>query len=118
MNYQNAAMPTGAEFSAATPLFNGQTVPEPILNKHLAPRGKTGLLVVESGALQFVWLDTGETLDAAPGHPVVIWPERFHRVKLTGPVTFHIEFYQTGDVAESGADQKAARPGEKFINSK
>ena len=114
MNYQNAKLPDGAEYAASSPLMTEQTVLKPILGKHMAPKGKCGYLIVEKGALQFVWEDTGEVLDAAPGHPVVIQPERYHHVRLTGPVEFKIEFYKIPSV--SATDAEAARPGEQFLN--
>jgi len=76
MNYQNMTLPAGAAFAAASPEMTEKTILPPILKKHMAPKGKCGYLVVKQGALQFVWEDTGEVLDADPGHPVVIFPER------------------------------------------
>ncbi len=113
MVYQNAALPDHAKFAGSTPEFTEATVPKPILNKHMAPAGKCGYLVVQSGALQFVWEDTGETFDAAPGHPVVIAPERYHHVQITGPVKFKIEFYALP--APARTDDSASRPGEAFL---
>ncbi len=116
MNYQNEKLPDDAVFSASSVVMTETTVLPPILKKHMAPKGKYGYLVVESGALQFVWEDTGETLDAAPGHPVVIFPERYHHVKITGPVTFKIEFYTAP--SSSVHDPSAIRPGETFLKGK
>lgn len=115
MNFQNEVLPQGAVFAAATPMMTEQTVLPPILHRHMAPRGKCGRLVVEKGSLQFVWEDTGKTLDAAPGHPVIIAPERYHHVRITGPVSFKVEFYR---IPETGGehDPAAARPGEQFIH--
>lgn len=115
MNYQNAVLPKGAVFATATPMMTDQTVLQPILHKHMAPKGKCGRLVVEKGALQFVWEDTGEILDAAPGHPVIIDPERYHHVRITGPVSFKVEFYRIPDTAGK-YDRTAVRPGEQFVH--
>jgi len=93
------------------------TVVPGILKKHLAPKGKFGYLVVEEGSLQFVWEDEPDNvLDADPGHPIVIFPERFHHVSITGKVRFRVEFYKiatedTTDVSHEDGD----RPGEDFI---
>lgn len=113
MKYQPEKLPEGAVFAAASPVWDEKTVPGAILSRHMAPRGKCGYLVVDRGALQFVWEDTGEVFDAAPGHPVVIAPERYHHVRITGPVVFKVEFYT---LPEAGShDPGAARPGEAFL---
>lgn len=113
MNYQNAKLPDGAEFASLTPLMTDENVLKPILKKHMAPKGKCGHLIVTKGKLKFVWEDTGEELDADPEHPIVIWPERFHHVEITGPVAFKVEFYKVP--ANFTPDPNAVRPGEQFL---
>ncbi len=94
MNYQNATLPESAELAGSTKLMNQETVVPGILKKHLAPKGKWGHLVVESGSLQYVWEDDADNiLVADPGHPIVIYPERYHHVVITGPVEFVVKFY-------------------------
>ena len=117
MNFQKESLPEGASKIAATPTMNEETVVPGILKKHLAPRGRFGYLVVEEGALQFIWEDDPDNaLDADPGHPIVIFPERFHHVKITGKVRFRVEFYEAGGIKiDSGMQQKGERPGEEFI---
>lgn len=115
MNYQNENLPEAAVIAGSTKLMNQDTVVPGILKKHLAPKGKWGYLVVESGSLQYVWEDDpSNPLDADPGHPIVIFPERFHHVSITGPVEFRVEFYV---VEESPAkkEQTGDRPGEAFV---
>lgn len=117
MNYQNETLPEGAIKVGSTPSMTEDTVVPGILKKHLAPKGKFGYLVVEEGSLQFVWEDDPDNiLDADPGHPIVIFPERFHHVSITGQVQFRVEFYKTvnedtPDVSHKGGD----RPGEDFV---
>ena len=54
--------------------------------------------VVEEGSLQFVWEDDeGNILDADPEQPIVIFPERFRHVTITGKVRFRVEFYKVPD---------------------
>lgn len=113
MNYQNAKLPDGAEFASLTPLMTDENVLKPILKKHMAPKGKCGYLIVTKGKLKFVWEDTGEELDADPEHPIVIWPERYHHVEITGPVAFKVEFYKVP--ATLTPDPNAVRPGEQFL---
>ena len=115
MNYQNATLPESAELAGSTKLMNQDTVVPGILKKHLAPKGKWGHLVVESGSLEYVWEDDAENvLVAHPGHPIVIFPERFHHVVITGPVEFKVEFYVVPERAESEA-LEGDRPGEAFL---
>ncbi len=115
MNFQNVRLPEGAEKAGSTPSMTQNTVVPGILKKHLAPKGKWGYLVVESGSLQYVWEDDPENvLDADPGHPIVIEPERFHHVVIAGDVTFRVEFYTVPDEGKS-AGQEGDRPGSAFV---
>lgn len=115
MSYQNAALPENAELAGSTKLMNQDTVVPGILKKHLAPKGKWGYLVVESGSLQYVWEDDPENvLDADPDHPIVIYPERFHHVVITGPVQFRVEFYLV-DETKGLTERDGERPGSEFI---
>ena len=119
MNFQNEVLPQGAVKAGSTPSMTEDTVVPGILRKHLAPRGKFGYLVVEEGSLQFVWEDDEDNaLDADPDHPIVIFPERYHHVEITGKVRFHVEFYDVGgiDIAE-GVSKPGKRPGEDFVKS-
>ena len=115
MNYQNATLPENAKLAGSTKLMNQETVVPGILKKHLAPKGKWGYLVVETGSLQYIWEDDPENvLDADPDHPIVIYPERFHHVVITGPVQFRVEFYRV----EEGHDLQELqgdRPGSAFV---
>ncbi|MEI6891037.1 MAG: DUF1971 domain-containing protein [Pontiella sp.] len=115
MNYQNAVLPKSAEKAGETKLMNQDTVVPGILKKHLAPKGKWGLLLVESGSLEYVWEDDAEdVLIADPGHPIVIYPERFHHVVIIGPVEFKVEFYTVSE-ADHKPEQAGDRPGEAFL---
>lgn len=115
MNHQNATLPEHAELAGSTKLMNQDTVVPGILKKHLAPKGKWGYLVVETGSLQYVWEDDPDNiLDADPGHPIVIYPERFHHVIITGPVEFRVEFYKVDDRKEV-LEQEGERPGSAFV---
>lgn len=115
MNFQNAALPETAERAGSTKLMNQDTVVPGILKKHLAPKGKWGYLVVESGSLEYVWEDDLENvLTADVDHPIVIYPERYHHVVITGPVEFKVEFYVVPEDAPS-EHKEGDRPGEAFL---
>jgi len=94
MNYQKEALPDGFFRISSTSSMTEETILPGILKNHETRKGRYGLLVVEVGALQFVWEDDGQVLDADPGHPIVIFPEKRHHVKLGGKVRFFIEFYE------------------------
>ncbi len=115
MNYQNVKLPESAQKSGSSPLMNQDTIVKGILKKHLAPKGKWGYLIVQSGSLQFVWEDDAENpLTAAPEHPIVIFPERFHHVVITGPVEFKLEFYVVEE-ADTAKAREGERPGSAFL---
>ena len=115
MNYQNATLPENATLAGSTKLMNQETVVPGILKKHLAPKGKWGYLVVETGSLQYIWEDDPEhVLDADPDHPIVIYPERFHHVVITGAVQFRVEFYRVEGDQES-PELHGDRPGSAFV---
>ena len=114
MTYQNEKLPLEQDKIGETPWLNEVTVLKPILNKHMAPKGKVGLVIVRKGSLDYVWEDDLENvLTGDVEHPIVIEPERYHHVIITGPVEFKIEFYK--DVPPATTDEDAVRPGESFI---
>ena len=117
MNYQNETLPEGANKIGSTPSMTEETVAPGILKKHLAPKGKYGYLVVEEGALEFVWEDDEENvLDADPEHPIVIFPERFHHVSIKGKVRFRVEFYEVpSGIAIDAKQKEGERPGQDFL---
>ncbi len=114
MNYQNETLPKTAVKVGQTPSMTEETVVKGILKNHLAPKGKYGLVVVEEGALKYIWEDDKENvLDADVNHPIVIEPERFHHVVITGKVKFRVEFYEVPKEGDMG-NKKGDRPGEVF----
>jgi len=113
MNFQNIELPEGAVKVGSTPNMTEETVVKGILKNHLGPKGKLGLVVVEEGKLQYIWEDDQDNvLDADKDHPIVIEPERFHHVVITGPVVFRVEFYKV--VKNEAEAQEGDRPGEVF----
>lgn len=116
MNYQNETLPEGAVKAGSSRLMNEDSVVPGILKKHLAPKGKWGYLVVDSGSVDFVWEDEpDQIITAAPDHPIVIFPERFHHVIITGPVQFTVEFYIVEEKNEN-TEQTGDRPGQAFLD--
>ena len=116
MQYQNVKLPDGVVKVGETPLMNENTVLPAILNKHMSPKGRYGYLVVEKGSLEFLWEDDLENvLTSDSNHPIVITPERYHHVIITGDVEFKVEFYEPKDIEIVISEENAPRPGEKFI---
>ena len=117
MKFQNMKLPSKENKIGETPWLTELTVLKPILNKHMAPKGKVGLIIVREGFLDYVWEDDlDNVLTCDKNHPIVIEPERYHHVIITGKVEFKIEFYK--DVESLSLDEKAIRPGEAFISNK
>lgn len=78
-----------------TPVMTEKTVFPDILKAHRLPEGKFGLLKVLSGKVNFIWEEDSDiiyTVDLE--HPLVIFPEKLHRVILDGPVELKVEFYE------------------------
>ena len=116
MKFQNLELPLQENKIGETSWLTEVTVLKPILNKHMAPKGKVGLVIVKEGSLDYVWEDELDNiLTGDKDHPIVIEPERYHHVIITGKVVFKIEFYK--DIPVSSMDEDAVRPGEAFINN-
>lgn len=78
-----------------TPVMTEKTIFPDILKTHKLPEGKFGLLKVLSGKINFIWEEDSDivyTVDSE--HPLVISPEKLHRVILNGPIELKIEFYE------------------------
>ena len=116
MNFQNKSLPTGVKKVGSTPMMTEDTVVPGLLKNHLAPKGKIGYLVVEEGSLEYIWEDdVDNVLTANPEHPIVIFPERFHHVVITGKVLFKVEFYELTEETAETAPKQGERPGTDFI---
>lgn len=88
-------LPDDVTLARTTPTFDEHTVPDGLLSAHRTADAVWGRLVVLDGTLDFAFEDAA----AAPrtlvvGERQVIPPGREHRVILTGPVNFHVEFHR------------------------
>jgi len=114
MRFQNLPQPNKENKLGETSWLTNETVLKALLNKHMSPKGKVGLILVKEGTVDFIWEDTpNDIINADKDHPIVIEPERYHHVIVTGSVIFKVEFYQ--DKASNKYDESAVRPGEDFI---
>lgn len=114
--FDNLILPEGLEKVGETPWMTEKTVFLDILKRHMAPKDKLGYLLVKKWELEFIWEDEKEKIYTVnPKHPLIIFPERYHHVILTGPVEFKIKFYKFD--LDIDKHMNAFRPGEKFIKN-
>ena len=114
MSNKNTDLPLIENKIGETTWLTNKTILKPLLNKHMAPKGKIGLVVVKVGSIDFVWEDDlKNVLTCDKDNPIVIESERYHHLILKGDVEFKIEFYK--EVESKSSDELAKRPGESFI---
>ncbi len=113
MRYQNEILPKGMRKISETKVMNQTNVMTALLSKHMSPRRKWAYLVVLNGTCNFIWEDTPEDIMIADvDHPIIITPERFHRVIINGEVEFKVEFYMFDHDLAYELDNTAVRPEE------
>ena len=114
MRFQNLPLPDMSKKIGETSWFTELTIPTGLLNKHMAPKGKLGLVIVKEGSCDFVWEDNPkDVISIDKDHPLVIEPERYHHVIAKKQVVFKVEFYV--DSESNNYDESANRPGQNFI---
>lgn len=91
------ALPPDAQPYKRTPTFTQDTVPKGLLADHNTRAGVWGLIVVEEGRLAYEAAGVERTVEA--GDTVVVAPEEAHRVRMLGPVRFHVVFHRRPDGA-------------------
>ncbi|MEM7540049.1 MAG: DUF1971 domain-containing protein [Pseudomonadota bacterium] len=89
-------LPDGLTRYKTTPAFTEETVPKGLLKDHQTAAGVWGKLVVSHGEIEFVVTEAGQerTLVASPQRSIHILPAAKHHVRVTGPVTFAVEFFR------------------------
>jgi tellurite methyltransferase len=80
-----------------TASFSEGDVPAGLLREHGTKPGVWALIVVETGTLEYTIEKPLRTFLLTPGVRGVIPPVVPHRVKLLGPVRFHVEFLRHPD---------------------
>lgn len=89
-----ANLPDSVAKYSQSRVFTETTTPANFQKHHTTRPGVWGRLVLESGSLTFVWATTDKPLNLSAGDTVIIPPETPHRVTLSGPVAFLVEFYR------------------------
>lgn len=78
-----------------TDVFDNDSVPAGLLRNHRIAKGVWGRLVVHDGILDVVFEDEPEApITVAAGDGLVLPPSVRHRVVLTEPVAFAVEFHR------------------------
>lgn len=78
-----------------TPVFDESGVPHGLLAAHQLAAGVWARVVVQEGALDFVFEDAPDRpIHLSAGGSLVVPPEQPHHVLLTGPVRFALELYR------------------------
>lgn len=85
------SVPTGLRVARRTPTWTSDTVPPALLENHKTSAWAT--LIVEHGSVAFTEAETGYAAIATPGRPVVIVPDREHRIEPSFDAEFAVEFY-------------------------
>jgi len=90
-----AQLPDGLLLQRTTPTFDEISTPKGLRAAHTVADGVWGRLVVEDGALGFVFEDRpDEVRTIGAGEYQVIPPTRLHHVVIDGPVRFAVEFHR------------------------
>ncbi|MEM1300122.1 MAG: DUF1971 domain-containing protein [Pseudomonadota bacterium] len=89
-----ARLPEGATKYAASPMFDETTAPQALQSEHQTKDGTWALLVVHAGAIDYVVPSRESIEPVKAGEAMVIEPQLVHHIRLTGPVTFVVEFYR------------------------
>lgn len=91
----DTSLPLGLTLQRTTPTFDESSVPAGLLRAHQVAANVWGRLVVEAGAIGFVFEDAPDDVRiVAAGQTQVIPPERPHHVVIDGPAQFAVEFYR------------------------
>ena len=90
-------LPQAVQRYRRTPSFRQDTVPAGLCREHSTAQGVWGRIVVEEGALDYAIHGLARMFRLDPAHPGVIPPEVPHRLTITGPVCFHLEFLRRPD---------------------
>ncbi len=88
-------LPDGLVHARTTDIFNNDTVPAGLLKAHRIADRVWGRLIVNTGAVRFVFDDQPDRpIRVEAGEAVIIPPARRHHVELDGPATFAVEFHR------------------------
>ncbi len=88
-------VPAGFAPDLETRVFDERTTPAALRIEHRTKPGVWAKIHVLDGSLRYcVEEPTLPPQTLAPGAPGIVIAERLHRVELTGPVRFYVEFHR------------------------
>ena len=87
-------LPPNVKAYRKTRVFNQDTVPPALLNRHTTKAGSWAKIWVISGQLGYrILTKTPEEYRLTPDFSGIVEPQIPHHVELCGPVEFYVEFY-------------------------
>lgn len=111
MRYQNEILPKGMLKTGESKLMNQDNILKALLSRHMSPKRNWAYLVILSGSCNFIWEDTPKDIIMADvDHPIIITPERFHHIIITGDVELKLEFYMCDSDLVYELNNAAIRP--------
>lgn len=75
-----------------TPVWDEQSLPAAIRNRHSTKTGVWGVLRVLQGEVRLIFED-GPTLQVTAESPALIRPQHVHHVETSAPFLMQVEFY-------------------------
>lgn len=113
--YYNFEFPSKATKIGETPLMNEKNIFPQILESHMTPKGKWGKVVVIEGEVHYKWEDDSQIYTIDSENPIIIEPERLHKLIANSPFILKVEFYKLDEDNNKNYAENAKRPGENFI---
>lgn len=77
----------------STPIFDQDSLPAALRQRHNTKAGVWGLVRIIEGQLRLIYLDPLSQCVLDPATPGVLLPEQPHFVELMGPMKMRVEFY-------------------------
>lgn len=109
---EDLEIPEGFVLARTTDVFDNDTAPRGLLRAHQVAKNVWGRLVVQTGAVGFVFEDAADQpLTIEAGDSAIIPPSRRHHVELTGPATFVVEFYRAPTDDEAAGSESTGLTG-------
>ena len=92
------SLPENAQVYRTTPIYSEQTLPQGLTRDHQTKPNVWGRIIVLSGQLSYEICDPEERCWVLrPGVPGTIAPQTRHRVRVSSPVQFRVEFLKVAD---------------------
>jgi len=77
----------------STPIFDQDSLPQALRNRHSTKDGVWGVIRVVEGRLRYTCLEPFSETLLDPGRPMVIHPRQPHFVTPVGAMTMQVDFY-------------------------